>query len=53
MFHRFISKKRLKLIMTEKPCNLCIKHKTMECPNHGKCLEVKDKPHFALNVDKV
>lgn len=53
MFNRFITKKRLKQIMEEKSCSLCTKYKTTDCPNHGKCLEAKGKPHFSLDVDKL
>lgn len=53
MFNRFISKKRLKQIMEDKPCSLCTKHKTMECPNSGKCLATKDKPYFNLDIKKL
>lgn len=35
-----------------KNCDMCIKKKTMECPNSSLCYNTENKPYFKSKLDR-
>lgn len=35
-----------------KSCEICIKRKTIECPNSSLCYNTQDKPYFKSKLDR-
>lgn len=35
-----------------KDCDMCIKKKTMECPNSSLCYSTENKPYFKSKLDE-
>lgn len=35
-----------------KDCDMCIKKKTMECPNSSLCYNTENKPYFKSKLDR-
>lgn len=41
-----------KSIGSYKDCDMCIKKKTMECPNSSLCYNTENKPYFKSRLER-